>query len=98
MSAVRRLTAIRGPAHYAYKDGQSERRRESRRSVEYKDWRTAVYARDGYKCLTCGDARGGNLVAHHVKPFATHPGLRFDVANGQTLCKPCHREVHYGNH
>lgn len=28
-------------------------------------WRPAVFARDGYRCVHCGDARGRNLNAHH---------------------------------
>ncbi|WP_416360620.1 HNH endonuclease [Burkholderia gladioli] len=50
--------------------------------------------RDRFTCQHCGDARGGNLHAHHILPFATHPELRVDVSNGITLCKPCHKAVH----
>ena len=41
------------------------------------------------------DSRGGNLRAHHVQPFAKHPERRFDVANGITLCHPCHELKHF---
>lgn len=34
-------------------------------------WRPAVFERDGYRCLRCGDNRGGNLHAHHVEPVST---------------------------
>jgi len=61
-----------------------------RASPEYNQWRKAVYKRDDYTCQQCGD-RGVRLEAHHIKPFATHPELRFDVGNGITLCKSCHR-------
>jgi len=30
-------------------------------------WRQAVFERDMYTCQKCGDSRGGNLNAHHVK-------------------------------
>lgn len=30
-------------------------------------WRPKVFSRDGYKCCRCGDAKGGNLCAHHVE-------------------------------
>ena len=50
----------------------------------------AIYMRDDYTCQQC-KVRGGRLEAHHVKSFAIHPELRFDVDNGITLCKSCHR-------
>jgi len=34
-----------------------------------KFWRHAVMSRDGFRCLDCGDRRGGNLHAHHLKPL-----------------------------
>lgn len=61
-----------------------------RASPEYIQWRKAVYKRDDYTCQHC-KVKGGRLEAHHVKSFATHPELRFDVDNGITLCKSCHR-------
>ena len=32
-----------------------------------------------------------HLHADHVMPIATHPGLRLDLDNMQTLCDTCHR-------
>ena len=61
---------------------------------DFVAWRTAAFARDACRCQTCGDAQGGNLEAHHVRPWATHPELRFDVTNGLTLCDPCHNRLH----
>ena len=66
-----------------------------RNSMEYRDWRKAVYERDGYTCQICGK-RGGNLNAHHIKHFAQYPELRMDITNGITLCYDCHRAVHRG--
>jgi len=31
----------------------------------FDHWRLEVFARDGYRCMECGDTRGGNLHAHH---------------------------------
>jgi predicted restriction endonuclease len=37
------------------------------------------------------------MKAYHIKPFATHFEMRFDVDNGMTLCKACHKKEHNGN-
>lgn len=60
-----------------------------RMSREYKDWRTKVFERDGYKCVQC--MATGELNADHIKPFAKYAELRFDLENGRTLCVPCHK-------
>lgn len=70
-----------------------------RYSTQMDDWRKGVFERDNYTCQECGDrnnkGRGGTvyLEAHHLKQFATHPELRFEISNGVTLCKPCHKKV-----
>lgn len=61
-----------------------------RASPQYIQWRKAIYNRDDYICQKCG-VKGGRLEAHHVKSFATYPELRFELLNGITLCKSCHR-------
>lgn len=58
----------------------------------YFEWRRAVYERDGYLCVRCGN--GGQLQAHHVKPWAHYPDERFNIANGETLCVGCHEREH----
>lgn len=64
-----------------------------RRSKQYLEWRLAVFTRDNFSCVECKDNRGGNLQADHLKPWATHPELRFEVENGRTLCIPCHKKT-----
>lgn len=66
-----------------------------RRTREYIDWRTNVFTRDDFTCQICGQV-GGNLNAHHIKPFAKYKKLRFELTNGITLCESCHRKVHKG--
>lgn len=57
----------------------------------YKEWRKSVFDRDNFTCVDCGK-RGGNLEADHIKPWAYFPDLRFDLDNGATRCKLCHRK------
>lgn len=56
---------------------------------EYLTWRLSVLIRDGHKCVRCGATE--QLDADHIQPQALYPELRFDVNNGRTLCRPCHR-------
>lgn len=74
-----------------------ERRRvennEYRVSYEYKKWRASVYKRDNFTCQDCG-VRGGELNAHHIKPYSKFINLRTDINNGVTLCVDCHTERH----
>ena len=84
----------RGEAVKTFKDGKTAERRGVRFSAEYKRWRYDVFSRDAFTCQHCGDGKGGNLNAHHIKPFSDFPDLRFDISNGITLCEICHNKVH----
>lgn len=84
----------RGAQCHSFIDGKSKERKDLRQTPTGRAWRFDVMSRDGFTCQHCGDARGGNLCAHHIKPFATHPDLRLDLANGITLCETCHAAVH----
>lgn len=85
--------ALKGSKSHLWRGGITPIHHAIRSSVEYKIWRDSVFARDKYSCLQCGDARGGNLNADHIKPFAFFPELRFDTDNGRTLCVPCHKKT-----
>jgi len=63
-----------------------------RHSFEYKQWRKAVFKRDNWTCQMCG-AQNVILNTDHIKPFALYPKLRMNLANGRTLCVPCHQSV-----
>lgn len=95
ISAITRERTARGENHYAYKHGNAQRNLNDRRKPEYKEWRLKVFERDNYTCTKCGDATGGNLRAHHIKPFCDFPDLRFEVSNGKTLCHVCHELEHF---
>ena len=72
-----------------------EERITKRNVPENKEWRKAVYERDNYTCQSCGKT-GEKLAAHHILPYAIFKDLRFDVNNGITLCRKCHKGFHLG--
>lgn len=86
------LKAKEGKNNSNWRGGTKNAGRAFRRSRAYKDWRKAVFERDGYTCIWCGQ-RGGELHADHIKPFAYYPELRLELSNGRTLCKPCHAKT-----
>ena len=63
-----------------------------RYSAQMQEWRAAVFKRDDYTCQKCNQ-HGGYLQAHHIRKFADHEDLRFNINNGITLCKKCHKIV-----
>lgn len=67
--------------------------KQQRNSPKYIQWRTSVLERDNYTCQHCGQ-KGGELNAHHIKPFAEYKELRTELSNGITLCKECHKKEH----
>lgn len=75
-----------------WRDGATPAHEKERKSWQYRDWRDAVYARDDYTCKKCGN-RGGRIQAHHLYRFSLFPALRYVVANGHTLCEPCHLAI-----
>lgn len=89
----KRVTLI-GEKHPNWKGGISGEIMRIRKGSEIKLWRNFVFERDNFTCQHCGDNKGGNLQAHHIKSFADYPELRFEVSNGLTLCKPCHDKHH----
>lgn len=66
----------------------------NRRPFTYsvQQWRKAVLARDGHRCVECGAT--SNLQAHHIRQWSEFPELRFDLSNGKTLCLDCHCARH----
>ncbi len=70
---------------------------------EYRQWHATVLRRDSYRCVLCGSRK--ELEVDHIKRFlfiANQYELRtpedarkcaelWDIANGRTLCRPCHR-------
>jgi len=82
----------KGSKSHFWKNGINNLRNTIRNSVEFKIWRESVFERDNYICQSCGK-RGGKLEAHHILSFASFPHKRFDISNGITLCKDCHKKT-----
>lgn len=84
------IPKLQGENHPQWKGGVDK---SVWKSQPYQAWRKAVMRRDNYTCQFCGDNRGGNLEADHIKPRYLYPELTFDLDNGRTLCKPCHKQT-----
>jgi hypothetical protein len=50
--------------------------------------------RDGARCVLCGDVEG--ISAHHICRKSFMVVAEFETGNGISLCRSCHREVHFG--
>lgn len=87
---------VRGANSNFWKGGVSKINRSERANImgtlEYKNWRRAVFERDNFTCVWC-NRKGIYLNADHIKPFAYFPELRFDISNGRTLCVDCHKKT-----
>ena len=85
----------RGEAHFAYNPNLTDEERLLNRDLyENIKWRNSVFERDAYTCRRCHDNRGGNLEAHHLDSYADFPKKRFNIENGVTLCRDCHKAFH----
>lgn len=60
--------------------------------VKYKKWAREIKERDNFTCQMCG-LRGVYLESHHIKDWANYPELRFNLENGITLCRECHKKT-----
>lgn len=93
---------IQGEKHHNWQGGITPVNHSVRISLEYKQWRRAVFVRDNYICVECKakSAKGEKVVLHadHIKRFADFPKLHFDIDNGRTLCKDCHRKTDTWGH
>ena len=79
-----------------------------RNSLAMKQWRNQVFTRDNYTCQVCNQNKSGNLCVHH-KVFFNHIIWQYNITNleeaekctdlwnvenGITLCKDCHKQYH----
>ena len=87
----KKLPQFSGINHPNWQGGITSINAQIRNSLEMKLWRKAIFERDNYACIWCGNNKSGNLNADHIKPFALYPELRFAIDNGRTLCVACHK-------
>lgn len=83
-----------GDKNPAWKGGKPKSIIASLRDLpEWEEWRKKVFYRDNHTCQKCKE-RGNSLHAHHYVPKSVDVSKVFEVDNGITLCKNCHKEVH----
>jgi hypothetical protein len=58
----------------------------------FRLWSQFIKTRDRFRCLCCGATE--KIHAHHVIRKTLYPLAAFDLGNGITLCRECHRRVH----
>lgn len=77
--------------HWAWKKDRSTLQKygddnKDRRSAAYRVWRKEVWLRDNFVCKIANPDCAGRIEAHHILGWKAHPGLRYEVNNGITLC------------
>jgi hypothetical protein len=88
---------FRGARNHNWKGGISKARDVLKASPEYKAWAATVYRLDRFMCQLC-DTKCKKPDAHHIKPVRDFPHLVFDLENGVTLCRTCHRRTYGKEH
>ncbi|WP_410017557.1 HNH endonuclease [Pseudomonas sp. 20S_6.2_Bac1] len=48
--------------------------------------------RDGFRCVHCESRHG--IQAHHIFRRVTFPEGKYELGNGITLCRVCHKLLH----
>lgn len=90
--------------------GKTPLNRQIRACFEYRQWRSDCMSRDDFTCVFCFK-RGGDLEVDHIEWFskiveknklstleeAANCSELWNINNGRTLCKPCHKSVTFGN-
>lgn len=84
-------TAKRGKEHPLWMGGNSRKSRYYGQTFPYRQWRRTILNRDGHCCTICKSTY--RLEIDHIKPWSLYPDLRYDLNNGRTLCRKCHKQT-----
>lgn len=87
---IKMSNARRGSKNHNYVDGMSKYSGKHYADIRYKMWREFVFKRDDFTCQRCL-VKGCYIEAHHIKGWAQYPEHRYELWNGLTLCKQCHK-------
>ena len=82
-----------GSNSHCWRGGVTPKKDRMRRCAKYKQWRRTIFVRDDFTCQECGKTHT-YVMAHHIQPFSQYPDLIYDLNNGITLCKKCHKKKH----
>lgn len=106
-AATRCVSCSKSKEHHPrWKGGTSKLRNKICNSFEYRQWRSDVFTRDNFTCQECGNTK--SLEAHHIKRFsliikqyqiknlndALNCSELWNINNGKTLCKVCHKKTY----
>jgi hypothetical protein len=89
--------ARRGEKSHLWKGGLSKEhyreRQNAMQTVEYRLWKESVFNQAGNICALEDETCSGPLQAHHIQSWTEFPELRYEVSNGQCLCKDHHQRT-----
>jgi len=105
--AINSSKRMSGENHYNWKGGVTNFNKEIRNFIKSIAWGDKVFKIDDYTCQMCG-IRGGELESHHIIPLSSIKAkyniiniedvkecdILYDVTNGITMCKKCHKLYH----
>lgn len=76
----------------AFKKGEVAGKKHPRwKGGKWLYWRKKCLERDDYTCVVCGLRDEEIMDVDHIKPKGTHPELRLEITNLQTMCPNCHK-------
>ena len=85
---------LKGKNSVGWKGGLTSKYKKLRTGRKWRNWRLKVFERDKFLCqMPNCDRMEKFLHPHHIKKFYKYKKSRFDIKNGITLCKKCHKKI-----